>query len=42
VAYDHDKIVKVRVNVSGFGDAEARATAVRLAKRAVRELRGEA
>jgi hypothetical protein len=42
VAYDHDKIVKVRVNVSGFGDAEARATAVRLAKRAVRELRREA
>ncbi len=42
VAYDHDKIVKVRVNVSGFGDAEARATAVRLAKRAVRELRRQA
>jgi hypothetical protein len=39
VAYDDDKIVKVRVNVSGFGDAEARATAVALAKRAVRELR---
>jgi len=42
VAYDHDKIVKVRVNVSGFGDREARATAVRLAKRAVRGLRDQA
>jgi hypothetical protein len=42
VAYDHDKIVKVRVNVSGFGDSEARATAVTLAKRAVRELRRQA
>jgi hypothetical protein len=39
VAYDDNKIVKVRVNVSGFGDSEARATAVTLAKRAVRELR---
>ena len=39
VAYDHDKIVKVRVNVSGFDDREARAAAVTLAKRAVRELR---
>jgi len=39
VAYDHDKIVKVRVNVSGFGDSEARAAAKRLAKRAVRKLR---
>jgi hypothetical protein len=39
VAYDHDKIVKVRVNVRGFIDAKARATAVRLAKKAVRELR---
>ena len=39
VAYDQDKIVKVRVNVKGFGDTEARATAVTLAKRAVRELR---
>ena len=39
VAYDHDKIVKVRVNVRGFGDHEARAAAVSLAKRAVRELR---
>jgi hypothetical protein len=40
VAYDHNKIIKVRVNVSGFGDHEARATAVMLATRAVRELRG--
>lgn len=39
VAYDHDKIVKVRVNVRGFGDREARAAAIRLAKRAVRTLR---
>jgi hypothetical protein len=39
VAYDHDKIIKVRVNVRGFSDAKARATAVRLAKKAVRELR---
>ena len=39
VAYDHDKIVKLRVNVTGFGDREARATAVRLARRAVRQLR---
>jgi hypothetical protein len=42
VAYDHDKIVKVRVNVRGFGDHEARAAAVALAKRAVRELRRRA
>ena len=42
VAYDHNKIVKVRVNVSGFGDSEARATAIQLAKRAVRELRRQA
>jgi hypothetical protein len=42
VAYDHDKIVKVRVNVSGFGDSQARATAIQLAKRAVRELRRHA
>jgi hypothetical protein len=39
VAYDHDKIIKVRVNVRGFSDARARASAVRLAKKAVRELR---
>ena len=42
VAYDDDKIVKVRVNVSGFRDREARAAAVTLAKRAVRELRQQA
>ena len=42
VAYDHDKIVKVRVNVSRFGDSEARATAIQLARRAVRELRRHA
>jgi hypothetical protein len=39
VAYDHDKMVKVRVNVNGFGDHEARAAAVVLARRAVRRLR---
>ena len=39
VAYDHDKILKLRVNVRGFSDARARATAVRLAKKAVGELR---
>jgi hypothetical protein len=39
VAYDHDKMVKVRVNVNGFGDREARAAAVVLARRAVRRLR---
>ena len=39
VAYDRDKILKVRVNVTGFEDAAARAAAVALAKRAVRELR---
>jgi hypothetical protein len=39
VAYDHDKIIKVRVNVRGFDDNTARAAAVRLAKRAVRRLR---
>ena len=39
VAYDRDKMVKVRVNVNGFGDREARAAAVVLARRAVRELR---
>ena len=36
VAYDHDKIFKVRVNVRGFSDATARAAAIVLAKRAVR------
>jgi hypothetical protein len=39
VAYDHDKMFKLRVNVRGFDDHAARAAAVRLAKRAVRELR---
>lgn len=39
VAYDRDKILKVRVAVRGFGDPEARATAVTLGKRAVRRLR---
>jgi hypothetical protein len=39
VAYDHDKIYKLRVNVRGFSDDAARAAAVRLAKRAVRRLR---
>lgn len=42
VAYDHERMVKVRVNVRGFGDREARAAAVALAKRAVRELRRSA
>jgi hypothetical protein len=39
VAYDHNKIVKIRVNGDGWSDARARATAIRLGKRAVRELR---
>ena len=42
VAYDRERVVKVRVNVRGFGDREARAAAVALAKRAVRELRRSA
>jgi hypothetical protein len=42
VAYDRERMVKVRVNVGGFGDREARAAAVALAKRAVRELRRRA
>jgi hypothetical protein len=42
VAYDHERMVKVRVNVRGFGDHEARLAAVRLAKRAVRTLRRSA
>jgi hypothetical protein len=42
VAYDHDKIVKLRVNVRGFGDREARAAAVVIARRAVRKLRQSA
>jgi hypothetical protein len=40
VAYDHNKIVKVRVNVKGWSDARARAAAIRVGKRAVRRLRG--
>jgi hypothetical protein len=40
VAYDHNKILKVRVNVDGWSDARARAAAVRIGKRAVRETRG--
>ncbi|HZB77113.1 MAG TPA: hypothetical protein VE526_12870 [Solirubrobacteraceae bacterium] len=39
VAYDSDKIFKLRVNVAGFADGAARKAAVRLTKRAVRELR---
>jgi hypothetical protein len=39
VAYDHDKILKVRVNVAGWSDARARATAIALGKRAVRKTR---
>jgi hypothetical protein len=42
VAYDRERMVKVRVNVRGFGDREARAAAVAIAKRAVRELRRQA
>jgi hypothetical protein len=40
VVYDHDKILKVRVNVDGWSDARARAAAVHLGKLAVRRLRG--
>jgi hypothetical protein len=39
VAYDHNKIIKVRVNVRGFSDAEARAASIVVAKKAVRKLR---
>jgi hypothetical protein len=39
VAYDHNKIVKVRVNVDGWSDGRARAAAIRIGKRAVRKLR---
>ena len=39
VAYDHNKIIKVRVNVDGWSDARARAAAIRIGKRAVRDLR---
>jgi hypothetical protein len=37
--YDHNKILKVRVNVRGWSDARARAAAIVLGKRAVRKLR---
>jgi hypothetical protein len=39
VAYDHDRIVKVRVNVKGWSDARARASAIRIGKRAIRKMR---
>jgi hypothetical protein len=39
VAYDRDKMLKLRVNVPGFSDGDARAAAVTLAKRVVRKLR---
>jgi len=39
VAYDHNKIIKVRVNVDGWSDARARAAAIALGKRAVRNTR---
>lgn len=39
VAYDHNKILKVRVNVDGWSDARARAAAIALGKRAVRNTR---
>ena len=39
VAYDNDKIFKLRLNVAGFDDRAARQVAVTLTKRAVRELR---
>jgi hypothetical protein len=39
IVYDHNRILKVRVNVRGWTDARARATAIRLGKRAVRNLR---
>jgi hypothetical protein len=39
VAYDRDKILKLRVNVAGADDAASRAAAVALARRAVRKLR---
>jgi hypothetical protein len=42
VAYDHDKILKVRVNMRGWSDARARAAAIALGKRAVKNTRGAA
>src|SRR3954447_24587339 len=38
VAYDHDKIIKVRVNVDGWSDGRARTAAISIGKRAVRKL----
>jgi hypothetical protein len=42
VVYDHNKILKVRVNVDGWSDARARAASIRIGKRAVRKLRAAA
>jgi hypothetical protein len=39
VVYDHNKMLKIRVNVRGWSDGRARAAAVRIGKRAVRETR---
>jgi hypothetical protein len=39
VVYDHDKILKVRVNVDGWSDSRARAAAVVLGRKAARRLR---
>src|SRR3954470_7658114 len=39
VVYDHDKILKVRVNVHGWSDSRARAAAVVLGRKAARRLR---
>ena len=41
VVYDHNKILKIRVNVDGWSDARARAAAVVLGKRAVRKTRAQ-
>jgi hypothetical protein len=40
VVYDHNKILKVRVNVDGWSDARDRAAAIALGKRAVQKTRG--
>jgi len=42
VVYDHNKILKVRVNVDGWSDARAEAAAIALGKRAVRKTHGGA
>ena len=39
VVYDHNKILKVRVNVDGWSDARARAAAIVLGKSAVKKTR---